>query len=189
MWRFILLLMFVSPLGWLVWPAQGEAAGPWKAQVVDVETGQPLQGVVVLAVWERRTPGPGHPTIRFYDANEVLTGPDGHFVVPSRRIWTLLPFTSIEGPKIFIFKSGYGRWRFRGEEEWQKLDVRERNLRYEEAWRQFEGEGIVLELPPLKTREERLRFLGHANPLIPDDKMSRYLEALSQERVSLGLTP
>ena len=35
-------------------PAMSESAGPWKGQVVDKETGKPLEGVVVLARWEKR---------------------------------------------------------------------------------------------------------------------------------------
>jgi hypothetical protein len=40
-------------------PAAAEAAGPWRAQVVDAETGQPLEGVAVIAVWQRGFSGTG----------------------------------------------------------------------------------------------------------------------------------
>lgn len=185
----LFLLIFLAVLVAWVAPTLSEAAGPWKAQVVDAETGKPLEGAVVLAMWERRTPGPGHPFITFYDSEEVMSDPNGQFIIPSRSTWTLIPFSSIEGPRIFMFKPGYGQWRFKGEDEWLKLDTYERNMRYKEVWGQFEGQGVMIELPLLKTREERLRFLSAPTGLIPDDRMQNYLKALDQERINLGLKP
>ena len=173
-------------------PSPGEAAGPWTAQVVNAETGQPLEGVVVLAVWYRRYTSPGGwAGGGYYASEEVVTGPDGRFVIDARATWTLLPFvTIIKGPEFLIFKPGYGRWRFQGSEAWP-LDVVERPEYVKKAWEQFTGEGVVLELAPLKTREERLKALSQASPSgeIPDARMRRYLEALDQEAVSLGLQP
>ena len=31
-----------------------EAAGPWRAQVIDKETGKPIEGAVVFVRWEKR---------------------------------------------------------------------------------------------------------------------------------------
>src|SRR5262245_65683980 len=42
-------------------PAAVEAAGPWKARIVDADTRGALEGVVVLAVWQRHVSG--HPPI------------------------------------------------------------------------------------------------------------------------------
>ena len=42
-------------------PACVEAAGPWRGPIVDVETQEPLEGVVVLASWEREASG--HPAL------------------------------------------------------------------------------------------------------------------------------
>ena len=37
----------------LLTPGTAEAAGPWRARVVDAENGAPIEGVVVLAIWRR----------------------------------------------------------------------------------------------------------------------------------------
>jgi hypothetical protein len=43
------VVVFLLGSLWVIEPATAE--GPWKGQVVDKETGKPLEGVVVLAAW------------------------------------------------------------------------------------------------------------------------------------------
>jgi hypothetical protein len=61
-------------------PIAAEAAGPWRAQVVDAETGQPLEGVAVIRVWNRRLIGHGlvplWPT-GWVTADETVTDREG----------------------------------------------------------------------------------------------------------------
>jgi hypothetical protein len=59
----------------------------------------------------------------------------------------------------------------------------------DDEWRdRMERKGIVFELPPLKTREQRLNGLP-SRPRVPDERMPRFMEALDRERVLLGLEP
>ncbi len=173
----------------LLSPALVQAAGPWKAQVVDAETGQPLEEVVVLMYWIKYTGSwAGWAGGEFDDAEEVVTGADGRFVVPSRRVFTLVPWKKVSR-ELVIFKPGYGIWNFRGAHEWEKLPLWESQAKREEAWKRFEGEGVVMELPPLKTREERLRVyqtFGGSPPLVPLDRTRRLREAEDAERRYLG---
>ena len=187
-----LVLLLIVALAVLFGPRAAGAAGPWKAQIVDAETGQPLDGVVVLMYWIKYTGGPaGWAGGEFYDAEEVVTGQDGRFVVPSRWIFTLNPFKKVTREMV-IFTPGYGRWRFRGAQEWEKLPREERDARYEEAARQFDGDGVVMELPPLKTREERLKFYDDpygrtpTPALVPPERTRRLQEARDTERAYLG---
>ncbi len=190
-WQSLLLAVFFLAISSGMRPAPGEAAGPWKAQVVDAETGQPLEGVVVLAVWYRRYTSPGGwAGGGYYASEEVVTGPEGRFVIQARATWTLLPFlTTIQGPEILIFKPGYGRWQIRNPERWSR-----------EQWENFDEEpgrifvveeGVVIELPPLKMWKERRDFVFRAEPHgeVPSSRVLRYLEAIDQERISLGLKP
>jgi hypothetical protein len=169
-------------------------AGPWKAQVVDVETNQPLAGVVVLAWWDKSRIVDER---KYIVSEEVVTGPDGRFAIQQRWCIPLIPFVSIvEGPRFTIFKPGYGQWHFRGD-RWSRLSSQERlktmQTEFEEqnnfitqAWAQFEGEGVTIELPPLKSREERRRFyLNDPSSTVPPDRMRRLKEALDKERNSL----
>ena len=181
---FVLSLMLTLGL----WSKPGYTAGPWKAQVVDAETGKPLEGVVVLAYWIKYTESwAGTAGGEFYDAEEVVTAPDGLFVVQARSTWTLNPFRRIGGMELVIFKPGYGQWRFQGYMDWPK-DIYEQTARVKKAWEQFEGDGVVIELPPLKTRKERLEFLGRVGPpaLVPRAQTKHLEEAIDQERVYLG---
>lgn len=166
-----------------------EAAGPWKAQVVNAETGKPLEGVVILAVWYRYVWLIGqHGHLGYGASQEVVTNKEGRFTIASRSSWTLNPFVHLRAPDFRIFKPGYGQWRFHGSKEWPMGDVIEREVYVKEAWDQFEGKGVVMELPPLKTREERLKFyrsIGYSAE-IPRERIKRFLQALEAERTYLG---
>jgi len=187
-WRRSLLLGILALAVGISAPRAVEAAGPWKAQLVDAATGQPLEGVVVLMYWITYTgTWAGWAGGEFYDAEEVVTGQDGRFVIPARSVFTLLPWKKITREMV-IFKPGYGRGQLRGAKEWETLPPAERNARREEAAKQFEGEGVVMELPRLKTREERLDLLGRVTwSLVPPDRSRRMVEAKQSERAFLGL--
>lgn len=187
----LLLLGLLAATG-LARPALAHAAGPWTAQILDAETGQPLEGVVVLAAWYRRYNSPaGEAGGGYYASDEVVTGPDGRFVIPARFTFTFLPFlTRINGPDFSIFKPGYGQWRFQGSETWP-WDAVERRRHVDQAWRRFAGDGAIIVLPPLKTREERLKFFDRISaPVeVPDSEMRALLNALDRESVFLGFKP
>ena len=191
--RSLVALLAILGLTMTLGATDGEAAGPWKAEVVDADTGTPLEGVVVLAVWFRREASPGGWAGGGYHASdEVVTGPDGRFEIPARSPIPPAPLvTTIQGPSFLIFKGGYGQWRFRDASEWERLPFEERKARVKATWKAFQGEGVVIELPPLRTPAERRRFLRHAGPSgeIPPIRIPRYLDAFNAERVSLGLEP
>jgi hypothetical protein len=170
------------------------AEGPWKAQVVDADTGQPLEGVVVLMYWIKYTGSwAGWAGGEYHDAEEVVTGPDGRVAIPRRWVFALLPWRKV-AREMVIFKPGYGQWRFRGARDWDQLPPWESKAKFDAAWKRFEGEGVVLELPALETREERLKFFHTrlhrgGSPLIPPERKRRLSEAEDVERLHLGLRP
>jgi hypothetical protein len=171
-------------------PQSSHALGPWKAQVVDAETKQPVQGVVVVAVWKKYLPVEGTVGVfEYVDSIEEVTGGDGRFVIPE-RIFSNTDRLILKEPDFYLFKPGYGQWRFQGEEGWSKLDTAERRKRYEEAGRRFESKGAVIEVPPLKTRDERLNF--YQSPwrlpnIVPPEKIKRWTDAQEAERKYLDL--
>lgn len=163
------------------------AAGPWKGKVIDAETKEPIEGAVVLAVWDRNYRTPTGGSSYFYEAKEVLTDKEGRFEIPAYTPINLLPLISyIEGPFFTIFKPGHGSlpmglWNyFTG----AAVEPKEMEL-YGKRYRLATG---LVEVPPLKTREERLRLLL-IPPSIPDDKMSKLIESINKEAISLGLQP
>lgn len=174
------LAVFLAPVA---------ADGPWKGQIVDKETGQPIEDVVVLAYWIQLTGTiAGWGGGRYEGAEETVTGPDGRFVIPAHSTATAEASRRIAGPELVIYKPGFGRWRFQGSDSWPK-DVVLAQQEGRRAWKRFAGEGVVIELPPLKSKEERLRMLDTVtwDPGIPADKTSRLRDLKRQERGYLGL--
>jgi hypothetical protein len=171
-----------------------EADGPWRAQVIDADTGTPLPGVVVLALWRKKSPGLIHPDDRFFDVDETITDTNGQFTIPARDTTTQFPGTRIVGPDIRMFKGGYGQWRFRETATEYPLlrDAIVAQQLSKEQWEKFVAGGVVIQLPQLTTREIRRRALEQlSGPFreIPAERIPLWIDAYSRERVSLGLDP
>ena len=76
--------------------------GPYKGKVVDLETGEPIEGAVVAGVWVLEfnfTP--------FCDAKETVTDKNGEFVLPKASCFTLWPLAQMGRLGITVFKPGY----------------------------------------------------------------------------------
>jgi hypothetical protein len=157
---------------------------------VDAETGQPLEGVVVLALWTQRTADWPHPDERFYDVDEVVSDADGRIVVPPRDLSRNNPMRAIVGPELLMFKGGYGGWSFRGDEPRPLLEEPEaRERRAAEGWRRLASVGAVVELARLRTPAQRRRALPSCQPGldVPPERIPRWQAACQQERRHLGL--
>ena len=101
---FVILIFLILMINGCV-----HADGALKGKVLDVETKEPLEGTVILAVWERVYLTPFGENSYFYDAKEALTNKGGEFEIPSYFTINLLPFISyIDGPVFTVFKPGYG---------------------------------------------------------------------------------
>lgn len=151
------------------------AEGPWRGQIVDAESGQPLAGVVILAFWVRsRASVGGWADVQYHDSEEIMTGPDGRFAIPSRRSYTIPLFTKVAGPEFKIFRSGYGEWQLRDPRKGEEFD---------------KGVEAIIEMLRLKARQDRLIFLsGFGVPLVvPLERRRLLYEAINVERNTLGL--
>ena len=60
--------------------------GPYKGKVVDAETREPLEGVVVLGVWSKVYPNVAGTTSEFYDSVELLTDKKGEIKIPGKGL-------------------------------------------------------------------------------------------------------
>jgi hypothetical protein len=149
----------------------GEKWGPFKGQIVDVETGQGIEGAVVLAIWTKMTPNVAGASTEFFDAREAVTGPDGRFLMPRRDP----PFftMNIPEPNIKVFAPGYGdpRWVVTPETGEPLVDP------------------TAIEMRKLKTRVE-LERKSHTYPsYVPIQKMQQFINAINLERKMQGLKP
>lgn len=76
----------------------------YKGKIVDAETGEPIEGVVVLGEWDREYPTPAGAVHKFYDTKETVTDKNGDFEIPGVG---LRVFTNIIPMNVLIFKAGY----------------------------------------------------------------------------------
>jgi len=187
-----------------------ESVRPRIGQVVDADTGKPIEGAVVLDVfylWPRRGIGDFPVSKVFRDSAQAFTDNEGRFMLSgpfdSQSWWT-------DG--LYIFKPGYGPWRFRGQNEVAPLTqaLGPQWSWFRQTWDRFTTSGVVIELRPLRTREERLKYidLGWApsdvleagfpreTPFgslyffdVPLDRLSDFQRAADRERASIGLGP
>jgi hypothetical protein len=168
-----------------------EAEGPWRAQVIDAETEAPLQGVVVVAIWKKKSPGFIHHAEETWDVEETVTDADGRMTISAKDTRTYLPGTAIFGPQIRMFKGGYGSWQFRDLAPSHPLqeDALLMQQRARDQWEKFASGIVVIQLAPVKSRQERLRIMHGPLDDIPVERTPRWIEAYSRERVFLGLQP
>lgn len=81
-----------------------------RGQIVDAETGKPIEGTVIVAQWISYVVGIGHGghNLRIH-ITETVTDKDGRYVIPGWGPKLRLPLTDLDhlDPRLSIFKSGY----------------------------------------------------------------------------------
>lgn len=80
-------------------------------QIVDAETGEPIEGAVIVAQWILFEIGVGHR--KRLHIEETVTDKGGHYVIPAWGPKPHPPFTELdrEDPMLAIFKTGYAPLR------------------------------------------------------------------------------
>ncbi len=164
----VAVTLLVSLVFWIDEPSAREKWGPFRGQVVDVETGQPIAGVVVLAVWWELY-GIAFIGERFYEAREAVTGADGRFEIPRLSEGAL----SVQPPRFHLFAPGY--------------------VPHADIVTPPNGEPFVdptvTQMRRLKTKGELLKKSRGYPSGIPEEKMPEFLKAINIERAMLGLSP
>jgi hypothetical protein len=145
--------------------------GPFRGQIVDVETGQPIEGTAVLVVWWKDIPTPVHGVEKFYDAREAVTDAEGRFEVP----WRLpaLFWLFIRRPQLSYFAPAY---------------VAHDVVVTPPDGRPF-VDPTVVQMRRLKTKEELLKKSRGQPAGVPKGKMMEFQKAIRVERKMLGLDP
>jgi hypothetical protein len=141
--------------------------GPYEGQVIDADTGKPIEGVVVLGVWYKEYPGAGGAVSSYHDAMETVTDKNGNFKIQGLGLQIM---SNVLPVNILIFKAGYeyvtGYWSglknrgWKGEYEENYDPVRKLTVKkrlYDPKMKvQWEGKKAIIPLRKL-TREERKR--------------------------------
>lgn len=157
--------------------------GTYRGRIVDLETREPLAGVVVLGVWYREGATPGGAIWQYYDAREAVTDKNGEFSIPGQGVLVvsnLLPMRPI------IFKAGYKYLQF----TWDIL--KEGKVHgMEVTW---DGEIPVIPLRKLSLEERRNpKSIYSSIPSPPSDapyeKVKFFLKETNKDAIERGWKP
>ena len=149
--------------------------GPYYGKVVDKETKEPIEGAAVLFVFYTASFSVGGPVYHYADAIETTTNKNGEFRLAEHRIIA----TGIlqrwdEYENVTIFKPGYGCYPNHPDVEALGPGFPRDN-------------STIIELPQLKTKEERLD-MPSLNFDVPYDKQKNLVNLINQELKLFGAT-
>lgn len=103
--RFIGAIFFLA-LQFFSLPTEA-ASTLYHGQVVDAETGKPIEGAVMLVEWHKKSRLALGGMSYFHNARETLTDAEGKFSMDSSPGIDWNPLTYILPPRIIVFYPGY----------------------------------------------------------------------------------
>lgn len=182
---FITIIVFFTVsafAGWLIFHKSA-----FRARVIDAETKEPIEGAVVVVVYEKHVYGPAGGYSSVVKVKEALTDKKGEFFFPSYTTG-IHPFSREDYADFIIYKPGYGNFpnfqvspptfvdwdKFFSEDYGTKKVVRKRS---KSATVTF---GVV-ELPRLRTWKERRKANPSSISDIPKSKWPLLNEMIEKE--------
>ena len=172
----------------------------FKGRILDAETKEPIEGAVVVAVYHKHQYAIPHGNTIVINTREALTDKNGEFLIPS--YYTIIsPFSVDEKTSFIIYKPGYMSYPdtfnhpnhfgnyledFFSREIGERAEAIKLSVNLEKMEKIIITYGIV-ELPKLKTEEERL----NARPCRPmdtgADDLPLFFKALNEENKRYGV--
>ena len=164
------------------------AKGPWHGKVIDAETKQPIEGAVVVAVWDYRTITLTGGANSFLDAKESTTNANGQFEIPAQSYLSIPLFREVQKLIAFtIYKPGYGSFpESVAPKNKNTEDINKWSIKYESM---FKNEEDIVELPVAKTIGERIKVLHTVEARIAGDpkaKMKNLIRLIDAENAYLN---
>ncbi|MEM2983221.1 MAG: hypothetical protein QXH17_08680 [Candidatus Bathyarchaeia archaeon] len=182
--KILLFILFALICGCCMYPVRYD--GPYRGKVVDAETGEPIEGVVVLGVWYSSIFSiTGSPFEEFYDAMETVTDKNGEYFIEGMG---LRLFSNLKPMHAIYYKSGYyyvEMWdwdRIKGME----ISVWDNIRRIEMKGLTWEGDKPIIHLRKLTT-EERKKVILPGLAGIPNEKMKLMMKEHNKELKWLGI--
>jgi hypothetical protein len=150
--------------------------GTYRGKVIDADTREPIEGVVVLGVWYKEHSTVAGAVHEFYDARETVTDKNGEFELSGMGLTTF-----VEPMHILIFKAGY---EYIGTAPWGGL---KKGFLLSKIVK-WEGNKPIIPLKKL-TMEERRKKLGPPSPPseAPKEKIKLILKEINKDRAEQGL--
>lgn len=182
----MIVLLAVAGCGFYRAPA-------FKGTLLDADTKQPIEGAVVVAQYEKETMnifggGSGNSII---NVRETLTDKDGRFRIPSYTTF-VDPLSWQSYIVIIIFKPGYVNLGYDLSKYFSVKEQKQDEYPWSKELKvKFPGNGVV-ELPRVKTREDRLKVLQDVDipgPGVPAKMMPILIRVYNEENSYLGFQP
>lgn len=174
LWLLLISLMFI--VGISESAIAGEF-GPFQGKIVDADTKEPIEGVVVLIEWRETHFWAGST---FIDAQETLTDKDGKFYIPG--IWVLNPWKRLNIRSILIiYKSGYGTPSGMGIYDRAAEVFRDDGRQGDYIWK-FEHGNPVFVLKKMTVEERKKRLISDpAAGSTPDEQKKLLLQEIKKD--------
>ncbi|WP_224983160.1 carboxypeptidase-like regulatory domain-containing protein [Geomonas agri] len=186
------LLCLTATTSHAIWPVYHEPA--FDGRVLDFDTKQPLEGAVVVVVYNKRSIGAEKgQSSTVINIKEALTDKDGKFHIPSYTTIMAQPFTRQDRTGFLIYKPGYASIQLPLKNHFIGKAAADRELSpwYDPVLSgkykiRLRSPGII-ELPRLASKDERLRNL----PELPDQldnlgKQKNLTRLINEEKKELG---
>lgn len=152
--------------------------GPYKGQVIDIDTNQPIEGAVVHATWNWIVFSLVGGTGSYYDSRETLTDKDGNFKLQGVGLQLL---SNIEEAHIILLKAGYTQesdyWSsftdkdFSGKRYYPNIDM--------------DGDKLIFKLRWMSLEERRKRIVN--TPNTPSNKeIKLFMKEENKENIEIG---
>jgi len=154
--------------------------GTYSGKVVDADTGEPVEGAVVLGTWYTVSHTVAGGVHSYYDARETATDKNGQFSIPGMGLRIM---SNLEPMDILIFKSGY---EYIGSANWASLKVDEL-LSKKIKW---EANKPIIPLKKLTMVERRKQ----GTPSISSEaqypkKIPLFIKEINKEEIQFGRPP
>lgn len=151
--------------------------GTFTGRVIDADTGEPVEGAVVLATWSREYSTVAGAVSKFYDARETVTDRKGDFSIPGMGLEVM---SNVLPMDVVIFKAGYNY--IRGSKETFKVSfIISKKIKWE-------GDNPIIPLKKLTMKERKERGGPPAPPFeAPLEKVILMLREIDKNDKERGL--
>jgi len=162
--------------------ACAKSDGPYRGKVVELETGEPIEGAVVAARWMIE---PFVHSERICDAKETITDKNGEFELPKGSCRSH-PLAQMYKPRVVVFKPGYLAYPPLGaSQEERKAQMPSFTGHEFQDKKQY----YIIKLGRPTTREARKWTQSDAQDPLDDEtyeKLPILLQLVNEERRNLG---
>lgn len=172
-------VVFHTCSGGVISPLPYRYLTSFRGKVVDADTGEPLAGAAVLAVYYMTAYSVAGEVGGVVDGQETLTDENGEFKIPTAMRWFFVVYRGYPDGWLEIFKPGYGAF---------PSHKRSEAVGVNKSWPPPK-KYIVYELPKLKTIKERKENAVYRRSYdeIPYNRKKLYIKTINEECRELGI--